>query len=409
MRIAIVAESFLPLMNGVTHSILRVLEHLEDRGDDVLVIAPSTLDGEAADRVRGAEIHRLPAVPLAGYANVRVAMGGVYRVKRILAEYAPDVVHLASPFVLGWRAAQAAHQLGIPTVAIYQTEVPGYAARYGVPFLENWAWNRVENIHLLATRTLVPSTFALNQLRGRGIPRVEMWRRGVDTARFSPEKRDDGWRASVAPGGERIIGYVGRLAVEKQVEDLAALAGISNSRLVVVGDGPQRAALEEALPDALFTGFLGGEELARAVASFDLFVHPGELETFCQTIQEAMASGVPVVATGRGGPLDLVENSRTGWLYEPGDLSGMRAHVVDLVGDDAKRRAFAATAHASVQDKTWPVLCGQLVRHYEQAMALGPRPPGSLAVKPPRRGPQPELARAGSRGGPARLGRGWGS
>ncbi|PNI06979.1 alpha-mannosyltransferase [Arthrobacter sp. AFG7.2] len=395
MRIAIVAESFLPLMNGVTHSILRVLECLEDRGDDVLVIAPSTLDGEAPDRVKGAEIHRLPAVPLAGYTNVRVAMGGVYRVKRILADYAPDVVHLASPFILGWRAAQAAHQLGIPTVAIYQTEVPSYAARYGVPFLENWAWNRVENIHLLATRTLVPSTFALNQLRGRGIPRVEMWRRGVDTARFSPEKRDDGWRAAVAPGSERIIGYVGRLAVEKQVEDLAALAGVPNTQLVIVGDGPQRAALEEALPDAVFTGFLGGGELARAVASFDLFVHPGEFETFCQTIQEAMASGVPVVATGRGGPLDLVENSRTGWLYEPGDLAAMRARVLDLMGDDAKRRAFATAAHASVQDRTWPALCGELVGQYHSVISGGPvvarapRPPGSLA-------------------GPARLDRGWG-
>lgn len=395
MRIAIVAESFLPLMNGVTHSILRVLDHLQDRGDDVLVIAPSSQDGDTPDQVKGADIHRLPAVPLAGYTNVRVAMGGVYRVKRILADYAPDVVHLASPFVLGWRAVQAAHQLGIPTVAVYQTEVPGYAARYGVPFLESWAWNRVENIHLLATRTLVPSTFALNQLRGRGIPRVHMWRRGVDTARFSPEKRDDGWRASVAPGGERIVGYVGRLAVEKQVEDLAALAGMPSTKLVIVGDGPQRPALEAALPDAVFTGFLGGDELARAVASFDLFVHPGEFETFCQTIQEAMASGVPVVATGRGGPLDLVENSRTGWLYEPGDLTGLRSRVLDLVGDDAKRRAFAAAAHASVQDRTWPALCAELIRHYEEVIkaapvvGVGPRPPGSLA----------ELAR---------LGRGWG-
>lgn len=366
-------------MNGVTHSILRVLEHLQERGDDVLVIAPAGQEGRdtGAREVSGARIHHLPAVPLAGYTNVRVAMGGVYRVKRILADYAPDVVHLASPFILGWRAAQAAHQLGIPTVAIYQTEVPSYAARYGVPFLENWAWNRVENIHLLATRTLAPSTFALNQLRGRGIPRVQMWRRGVDTVRFSPDKRDDGWRAAVAPGGERIIGYVGRLAVEKQVEDLAALAGVAGTRLVIVGDGPQRAALEDALPDAVFTGFLGGEQLARIVASFDLFIHPGEFETFCQTIQEAMASGVPVVATGRGGPLDLVENSRTGWLYEPGDLPAMRAHVVDLMGDDAKRRAFAAAAHASVQDRTWPALSAELVRHYEDVVAGTPVSVGS--------------------------------
>jgi phosphatidylinositol alpha 1,6-mannosyltransferase len=364
-----VAESFLPLMNGVTHSILRVLEHLQERGDEVLVIAPSTQDTDVPAEVYGAHIHRVPSVPLAGYANVRVALGGVYRVKRILAEFAPDVIHLASPFVLGWRAAQAAHQLAIPTVAIYQTEVPSYAGRYGVPFLENWAWNRVEHIHLLASRTLAPSSFALNQLRGRGIPRVDLWRRGVDTQRFSPEKRDGGWRAEVAPDGERIIGYLGRLAVEKQVEDLAVLADVPGTRLVIVGDGPQRAALEAALPRAVFTGFLGGAELARAVASFDLFVHPGEFETFCQTIQEAMASGVPVVATGRGGPLDLVENSRTGWLYEPGDLAGLRARVMDLIGDDAKRRAFAAAAHASVQGRTWAALGDELIRHYQAVLA----------------------------------------
>ncbi len=289
---------------------------------------------------------------------MRVALGGVYRVKRILADYAPDVVHLASPFVLGWRAAQAAHQLGIPTVAIYQTEVPGYAARYGVPFLENWAWNRVENIHLLATRTLVPSTFALNQLRGRGIPRVRMWRRGVDTARFYAGKARRRVAGFGGPGGERIIGYVGRLAVEKQVEDLAALAGSARHQ---AGDrGRRTAARSPARPRSpvrCSPGSWAATTLARAVASFDLFVHPGEFETFCQTIQEAMASGVPVVATGRGGPLDLVENSRTGWLYEPGDLSAMRARVQDLIGDDAKRRAFAAAAHASVQDRTWPALC----------------------------------------------------
>ncbi len=165
------------------------------------------------------------------------------------------------------------------------------------------------------------------------------------------------------------------------MEDLAALAGIPDTRLVIVGDGPQRAALEQALPGAHFAGFLGGDELARAVASFDLFVHPGEFETFCQTIQEAMASGVPVVATGRGGPLDLVENSRTGWLYEPGDLSALRSSVLDLLGDDAKRRAFSAAAHASVQHRTWPTLCAELVRHYEQVIANEPVSRGSTNVK----------------------------
>ncbi|MFD1845870.1 glycosyltransferase family 1 protein [Arthrobacter flavus] len=368
MRIVIVAETFLPAVNGVTHSVQKMIEHFAARGDEVLVIAPSGAGGAEPSRGRTVRVHRLPAVPLAGYGSVRVALGGVNRVRNILADFAPDIIHLASPFELGWRAVRAAEQLGIPVVAVYQTDVPGYAARYGVPFLANWAWQRVENIHSGAARTLAPSTSAVDQLRGHGIPRVHLWRRGVDTRRFHPGQRDDKLRSALAPGGERLIGYVGRLAAEKQVEDLRVLADIENTRLVIIGDGPLRGALEEALPKAVFTGFLGGEQLATAVASLDLFVHPGELETFCQTIQEAMASGVPVVATGRGGPLDLVDASRTGWLYTPGDLDQLRGHVVDLMGDDAKRQAFAEAAFASVQGRTWPVLCELLVQHYEEVI-----------------------------------------
>ncbi|MBE0009993.1 MULTISPECIES: glycosyltransferase family 4 protein [unclassified Arthrobacter] len=369
MRIVIVAETFLPAVNGVTHSVQKMLEHFAARGDEVLVIAPSGA-GATDEKVGGrtVRVHRLPAVPLAGYNSVRVALGGVARVRSILADFQPDIVHLASPFELGWRAIRAAEQLGIPVVAVYQTDVPGYAARYGVPFLTNWAWQRVENIHEGASRTLAPSTAAVNQLRGHGIPRVQLWRRGVDTGRFHPDRRDEKLRTRLAPGGERLIGYVGRLAAEKQVEDLRVLADIENTRLVIIGDGPLRGTLEHALPNAIFTGFLGGGELATAVASLDLFVHPGELETFCQTIQEAMASGVPVVATGKGGPVDLVDASRTGWLYRPGDLDQMRRQVVDLIGDDAKRLAFAEAAFASVQGRTWPVLCELLVQHYEEVL-----------------------------------------
>ncbi len=363
-------------MNGVTHSLLKVLAHLRERGDEVLVIAPSSswLDDEAPATVEGFPVYTLPSFPLSGYANVRLAAGSVVRIRRILARFAPDVVHLASPFVLGWRAVVAAQQLGIPTVSIYQTEVPAYAARYGFPWLENFLWQRVENIHDASTLTLAPSTFALRQLQSRGIQRVHLWRRGVDTARFSPDKRDDGWRATVAPEPEtRIIGYVGRLAAEKQVEDLAALDAIPGTRLVIVGSGPSKDSLRRILPNAHFAGFQSGEDLARIVASFDLFVHPGESETFCQTIQESMASGVPVVAVGRGGPLDLVDPSHTGWIYQPGDLEGLRSAVLDLIGDDAKRRAFGRTACAAVQGRTWPVLCEQLLAYYDRAIAVQAR------------------------------------
>ncbi|MHA7270449.1 glycosyltransferase family 4 protein [Arthrobacter sp. HLT1-20] len=374
MKVAIVAESFLPEMNGVTHSLLKILQHLDERGDTVLVIAPSTL-AVAPDVVEGALVRRLPAVPLAGYRNIRIAVGGVARVQSLLAEFRPDVVHLASPFILGWRAVRAASALNIPTVAVYQTDVPGYAAKYGMPFLENWAWLRVERIHTAASKTLVPSTDSMNKLRGHGIPRVELWRRGVDTKRFHPSKRSEDFRRKVAPPGNKIIGYVGRLALEKQVEDLAVLASLPNTTVVIVGEGPRREVLESVLPRAHFTGFLGGEDLAVAMASFDLFVHPGELETFCQTIQEAMASGVPVIATGRGGPVDLVDSSRTGWLYAPGNLGQLRDYAGDLIGDDAKRAAFGAAAFAQVQGRSWPVLCEQLMEIYGRAIADHPRIP----------------------------------
>lgn len=378
-----VAESFLPHMNGVTHSLLKVLAHLRSRGDDVLVIAPSSswrdtaswAESTAPASVEGFPVLTLPSFPLTGYANVRLAAGTVARVRRILADFAPDVVHVASPFVLGWRAVQAAVQLGLPTVSVYQTEIPAYATRYGVPWAENLLWQRVENIHRGSTLTLAPSSFALRQLDSRGIPRLRLWRRGVDTSRFTPDKRDDAWRRSIAPAGSKIIGYVGRLAAEKQVEDLAGLDAIPGTKLVVVGSGPAKESLQQKLPGAYFAGFQSGDDLARMMASFDIFVHPGESETFCQTIQEAMASGVPVVAVGRGGPLDLVDSSRTGWLYPPGELSQLHAGVMDLLGDNTKRRAFGRAANTAVQGRTWPVLCEQLMSYYAEAIEVHRRTP----------------------------------
>lgn len=383
MRVAVVAEQFLPHLNGVTHSVLRVVEQLGARGHDVVVVAPSydpaplgRRTEEVVEELGGVPVHRLPALPLTGYPDVRVAGGTVARVRRQLERFRPDVVHVASPFVLGRRAILAAHQLGVPSVAVYQTDVPGYAAKYGAPFLEQLLWGHVRSMHNAATLTLAPSSSAVGQLVAHGVRDVHLWRRGVDTTRFCPRHRDERWRAEVG-GGRRIVGYVGRIAPEKQVEDLAAVADLPGTRLVVVGSGPEEEALRRRLPGAHFTGRRSGADLARIMASFDVFVHPGEFETFCQTIQEAMASGVPVVATGRGGPVDLVDSSRTGWLYPPGDLTALRGHVADLLGDDAKRAAFGAAAHAAVQGRTWDVLVGQLIEHYDRAVALGAREHGS--------------------------------
>jgi len=371
VKIAIVAESFLPSMNGVTHSVLQTLDYLCARGHQAVVIAAA--DHDATDSYQPpvgprVPVYRLPALALPGYNSFRVAVGGSARLRRLLTEIEPDVVHLASPFVLGWRAIVAADRLGLPSVAVYQTEVPTYAARYGIPAAEPMLWKRVVDIHDRATLTLAPSSFSADELQKRGIPRVRRWGRGVDAQRFHPSHRDEDWRRRIAPNGEVIIGYVGRLAAEKQVDDLAVLAGIPNTRLVITGDGPYADRLKTVLPDAVFTGFLGGADLARLMAGLDIFVHPGEAETFCQTIQEAMASGVPVVAVGRGGPLDLVDHSRTGWLYAPGDLAALRSRVTDLGGDTRKRQVFGATARKRVERSSWAAVCDELMGHYRDAV-----------------------------------------
>ncbi len=157
-------------------------------------------------------------------------------------------------------------------------------------------------MHGAADLTLAPSSAALRDLEAHGVPRVARWPRGVDTDRFRPDRRDEALRRELAPNGELIVGYVGRLAPEKRVELLSGVCGLDGVRVVVVGDGPSRPGLEQALPGAVFLGRRTGDALARVFASLDVFAHTGPFETFCQTVQEAMASGVPVVAPAAGGP-----------------------------------------------------------------------------------------------------------
>lgn len=359
-------ESFLPHMNGVTGSVLQILKHLERTGHDAHVIAP---DGASIPTsMHGAAVEAIPSLALPGYPNVRVGTSPAHRVAAALHRFRPDVVHLASPFALGWRGVLAADRLGVASVAAYQTDVAAYTERYRIAATTGIAQTHIARLHRRATLTLAPSAESAQQLASLGVDRVRRWGRGVDAERFQPLRRDDDLRAGW--GAEVVIGYVGRLAPEKQVEDLAALRGIPGTRLVIVGDGPSRTRLEALLPDALFLGHLDGDALAAAIASFDLFVHPGESETFGQTLQEAHASGVPVIATGRGGPLDLVRMGIDGWLYRPGDLDDLRMRVRDLAGDARKRRAFGEAGRDAVQGRSWSQVCDQLLGHFEEARML---------------------------------------
>jgi phosphatidylinositol alpha 1,6-mannosyltransferase len=354
-----VTESFLPRVNGVTNSVCRVLDYLARHGHEALVVAPAPGPDSHADfRVR-----LMPAAPLPFYRSFTVGLP-TRRVEPVLREFGPDVVHLASPVLVGASGVAAARRLGVPAVAVFQTDVAGFARRYGWRGADRVVWPWLRHVHAQAERTLAPSTATLAELERRGIPRLARWPRGVDLQRFHPGHRSEAFRQRACPAGEVLVGYVGRLAAEKRVHLLGQLSGVPGIRLVIVGDGPQDRSLRRALPRAAFLGLRTGPELSMIMASLDVFVHTGADETFCQAVQEALASGVPVVAPAAGGPLDLVQPGLGGLLYPPDDTTAMRAAVAMLAGDDAARKRMGAHARQSVLGRSWEAVCAEVLCHY---------------------------------------------
>ena len=295
------AETFSPAVNGVVNSVVRVAGALAARGHEPVVVAPSgepfrTRDGHLVDVVR------VPAIGVPGYRGLRVARPGL-DLRPVLRELRPDVVHLASPALLGWSAVRAAADLDIASVAVFQTDLSGFLRRYHLRALTPALWSSLRRLHNSADLTLVPSSTTGYHLRRHGVGTLELWARGVDGNLFHPARRDERLRAEFTGGelGATVVGFVGRLAAEKRVEALAPLTRLPGVRVVVVGDGPRRRALERLMPGAQFLGLRTGTDLGRIVASLDLLVHPGNDETFCQVVQEALCAGVPVVTAAAGG------------------------------------------------------------------------------------------------------------
>jgi phosphatidylinositol alpha 1,6-mannosyltransferase len=386
VRVAIVTESFLPQRNGVSNTVRHMTRELTAAGHEVLLVAP----GPGSAWHAGVPVVRVRSVGLPGYEGFSIGLPDRV-LGRSFDRFGPDLVHLASPFALGASGLRAARRLGVPVVAAFQTDVGGFARGHGLgsgptgdergPLMtsagrvagraaDRW----LAHLHRGADRTLAPSRATRDQLRGWGVPEVHLWRRGVNLDLFGPGRRDATSHRAWSRGGDLVVGYVGRLSHEKQVHRLGVLAGVPGVRLVVVGDGPARPALERTLPDARFTGRLGGAELAAAFASLDVFVHTGEHETFCQTVQEAQASGVAVCAPAAGGPLDLVDPGHTGLLFDPHDPRSLRDHVVRLRDHDVLRHALGRRAALAVAGRSWAAVVGDLVDHHYAAV-LG-RPDG---------------------------------
>lgn len=398
MRVAIVAESFLPNVNGVVNSVLRVLEHLRRTGHEALVIAPGARDGQPEIfHYEGFRIARVPTVEIPGINSLPVGVP-LPRVLMEMSQFKPDVVHLASPFVLGGAGALAAKALNVPCVAVYQTDVAGFAHNYKAKALSNMAWHWTRGLHNRCSLTLAPSSVTIEELEKHHVRNVFHWGRGVDAVRFHPAKRDPALREAWLREGQRLrerhakadaeragrtepattaapqwrerklIGFVGRLAAEKSVEHMAALNGCDDLQIVIIGDGPEASALKKLMPTAVFTGGMYGEDLPRGFASLDVFVHSGQFETFCQAVQEAQASGLPSIAPAAGGPVDLITPGVNGYLLDVATFErDLPSAVRALVGPE--HEALRSNARAAIHSKTWERLCDQLLGYYHLAIS----------------------------------------
>ncbi|GAA0426877.1 glycosyltransferase [Streptomyces luteireticuli] len=343
MRVAIVTESFPPDIDGAAHWAWQTVRHLERHGHEPLVLAPARRRIRCRSDVVAAVV-RLPAP---------VWPGG-RRLARALAAHRPDLVHVTGSDALRARGVAAGGRLGVPVVAVRRT-VPAGPAEGG---------------RRTADRTLAPSPAAARALAECGVPRVRPWPPGVDPERFHPCRRDLELRRALAPGGELIVGYVGRLAAEKRLDLLAPVCALPGVRLVIAGDGPYAAALRGLLPGARFLGCRTGDELARIHASLDVFVHPGPPRASSLGVREALASGVPVIAPATGDPCDPVRHGRTGLLVRHGDAQALRDAVLTLESGRRRRAEFGLAGRELVAGRTWEVVGDQLLGYYGEVVGV---------------------------------------
>lgn len=360
-RVAVATESFLPAVDGTTTAVRHLVDRLIDRGHPVLVLASSP--GLASYR---------------GAVVVRVAMAERVgrQVKAALKDFAPDLVHAASSGRIGRKALKHGRTLGIATVAIQTRPVRDSAA----PVWQSRIADRAD-VLLSTSRWLVPNLSRLGA-------NAQLWEPGVDTTAFHPNLREqqlhDHWARSrhrdttaraqwnVRSDDARsnaVVGYAGRIDDAHGIDRLVELADLPGIAMVVIGDGPRFGWLKRRLPHARFTGHLDTGELARAIASLDLLVHPGESESCCQSLREAGASGVPVVAPRAGGATDVVRHQETGMLYSTQELRSFRQAVSHLAADPY-RAEMGAPARAAAEQRTWVQAVDELIdQHYPTALA----------------------------------------
>lgn len=389
MKIALFTDTYRGDVNGVARTLGMLVDHASRRGHEVFLVTPRCPGGPELS----VRFHlRRPGVPVPFYRELHLARGLDGAGSRALADFAPDLVHVATEAPVGLSGRRWALSSGTPLLTSYHTNFPTYLRSYRAGVLEGPLWAYLRWFHRPAEATLCPSRATIASLEEhRFHPRLRVWSRGVDTTLFDPGRRRQEVREQLAPGAERILMYVGRLAPEKKVDLLVeALPRVRaatgpGTALVLVGDGPSRNSLRHMEVDGVhFTGFLRGEELADAYAAADLFIIASETETFGNVALEALASGVPVVAVASGGLTETVIPGVTGQLVPPGDVVALSGACVALLRNGDERDRLRECARSEALRRGWgPILDGVLAVYEEVrsgALHRNEGVPGDAAV-----------------------------
>jgi glycosyltransferase involved in cell wall biosynthesis len=387
LHLALVTETYAPEINGVAMTLGRLVDGLAARGHRVTIVRPRQRHESpkftVTRRLAGEQI-RLPGIPLPGYPQLRIGLPARSRLRRIWSVRRPDLVHVATEGPLGATAISAAQDLGIPVTSSFHTNFDQYTRDYRLGWLKPVVAAWLRHVHNRTRRTFVPTRDLLARLQNEGYAGLRLLSRGVDTVLFDPSKRDESLRASwgAAPD-DLVVVHVGRMAAEKNYPLLfrafdAIKAVQPRARLVLVGDGPMLATYQRQRPDAVFTGFYTGVNLARHYASGDLYLHASYTETFGNVVTEALASGLPVGAFDYAAAHEFIRHDQNGLAAQVGDEAAFIAHAVRLATDENLRARLAVAARATAARLSWDAVIDGFARDLTEALTEA----GGTAARP---------------------------
>ncbi|MEA4924102.1 MAG: glycosyltransferase family 1 protein [Syntrophomonadaceae bacterium] len=360
MRIAVFTDTYYPQVNGVSKYLEEMQKYMDNQNIEYKLFVPR--------KAASTEINNVTSfygIPFALYPELRISWPRYSRVKSALEQFSPDLIYLATPISIGTAGLKYARKNNIPIVSTYHTNFPQYLSYYHLDSLQGALWQYLRWFHSFSRINFCPSLETVEQLQDHGIGNLMLCNNGIDCTSFSPDLSQEKLRAQLAPGGEILLLYVGRVAPEKDLDILiGAVERLNHSepalpafKLLVVGDGPSRKAWQEQeLKNIIFTGYKTGHELQTIYASSDIFAFPSRTETFGNVILEAMASGLPVVASYAGGIKESLVDGYNGLAFAPGDAKAMADSILQLLVDAKLRQNLAENARKFALERTWDII-----------------------------------------------------